>query len=82
MKITFNIDCTPAEARSFFGLPDVAPLQKRMMQEMEAQFRKNAGALDMEGLFKGFLTGVGGPMERWQEFFRSATGTRGNGDST
>ncbi len=81
MKITFNIDCTPAEARSFFGLPDVAPMQDRMLQEMEAQFRKNAGAMDIEGLFKGFLTGAGNPLERWQEFFRTATAARGNSDS-
>ena len=71
MKITFNIDCTPLEARSFSGLPDVAPMQKRMLQEMETQMRKNMGAMDMETLFRGFMTGSGSPMERWQEMFRS-----------
>lgn len=80
MKITFNVDCTPAEARSFFGLPDVGPLQARMLEELEAQFRKNAGALDMEALFKGFVTGAGSPMERWQEFFRNAMRSGGTGD--
>ena len=25
MKITIEVDCTPAEARSFMGLPDVEP---------------------------------------------------------
>ena len=32
MKVTVNIDCTPEEARAFFGLPDVRPVQKRMME--------------------------------------------------
>lgn len=80
MKITFNVDCTPTEARLFFGLPDVAPLQARMLEELEAQFRKNTSALDLENLFKGFLTGAGNPMERWQEFFRNAMRSGGTGE--
>jgi len=73
MKITFNIDCTPGEARSFFGLPDVAPMQERLLSEMEAQFRKNIGAMDMEGLFKNLMSGAGAGMERWQEMFKNLT---------
>lgn len=72
MKITFNIDCTAEEARSFFGLPNVAPMQERFLQEMEAQMRKNLGGKDMEGLFQNFMTGAGMGMERWQEMFRNA----------
>ncbi len=79
MKITFNIDCTPQEARSFFGLPDVAPMQDRMLQEMEARMRKNMGTMDVESLFKGFLTGAGSGMERWQEMFRNVI--KPSGDS-
>ncbi len=78
MKITFNIDCTPQEARSFFGLPDVAPMQARILKEMETQMRKNLSAMDMEGLFKGFLTGAGGGMERWQEMFWKAVSPAGD----
>ena len=35
MKVTVNIDCTPEEARAFMGLPDVQPMQKAMLAEME-----------------------------------------------
>jgi len=35
MKVTIDIDCTPEEARRFFGLPDVQPMQKAIMEEME-----------------------------------------------
>jgi hypothetical protein len=72
MKITFNIDCTPEEARSFFGLPNVAPMQDRLLQEMEAQMRKNLGGKDMEGLFRNFMSGAGTGLERWQEMFQNA----------
>jgi hypothetical protein len=29
MKINVEVDCTPLEARQFFGLPDVQPMQTR-----------------------------------------------------
>ena len=35
MKVTLDIDCTPEEARRFFGLPDVVPMQKAILAEME-----------------------------------------------
>ena len=30
MKFTIDIDCTPQEARTFFGLPDVTQLNETM----------------------------------------------------
>ncbi|MEC7028763.1 MAG: DUF6489 family protein, partial [Pseudomonadota bacterium] len=41
MKVTFNIDCTPEEARRFMGLPDVTPLQDKMMEELEKKMQEN-----------------------------------------
>jgi len=35
MKIKVEIDCTPIEARLFFGLPDVQPMQAAMMSKLE-----------------------------------------------
>ena len=55
MKITFDIDCTPEEARTFFGLPDVRPLQKALMKEVEARMKANMEAMDPESLFKTWL---------------------------
>ena len=40
MKVTVDIDCTPEEARTFFGLPDVKPMQKAMMNLCEAMAKK------------------------------------------
>ena len=34
MKVNITIDCTPDEARSFMGLPDVQPIQTEMMKIM------------------------------------------------
>lgn len=41
MKITINVDCSPEEARSFLGLPDVKPMQTAMMEEVENRMRAN-----------------------------------------
>jgi len=55
MKVTMNIDCTPEEARAFFGLPDVQPIQRVMMEEMQAKMQKAATAMDPETFFKSLF---------------------------
>jgi hypothetical protein len=52
MKVTFNIECTPEEARSFFGLPDVAPMQERILAETENQIMDNIKGMDPETIMK------------------------------
>jgi hypothetical protein len=55
MKVTFNIDCTPEEARQFFGLPDVVPMQEMMMKEVEAKMQDNIKNLDPESFMKTWM---------------------------
>ena len=55
MKVNFDIECTPEEARAFMGLPNVAPMQERMMEEMEKKLQENMNNLDPETLFKTWL---------------------------
>ena len=42
MKVNIEIECTPLEARQFFGLPDVQPMQQAIMAEMEKNILKEA----------------------------------------
>lgn len=67
MKVTFNIDCTPEEARAFFGLPDVAPMQERMMQELEDRLQENIRSLDPEVMLKTWLPAT---IQGWGEMQR------------
>ena len=55
MKFIFDIDCTPEEARRFLGLPDIAPMQERMMKELEQRIAENMRALDPETLVKTWM---------------------------
>ncbi|MEX2297588.1 MAG: DUF6489 family protein [Dongiaceae bacterium] len=63
MKVTIDIDCTPEEARAFMGLPDVAPLQARMLAEIEARMRAALEAMDPQQIVASWLTpGLGAAM--------------------
>ncbi|MCK5777443.1 MAG: hypothetical protein KAH11_01555 [Rhodospirillales bacterium] len=74
MKVKIDIDCTPEEARTFLGLPDVKPLQEAMMKEVEERMRANLQAMDPETMFKTWLpAGIQG-WEQMQRMFWSQMG--------
>jgi len=56
MKITVDIDCTPAEARNFMGLPDFEPMQKRALEEIEKRMMDSLERYSPEALLKMWLT--------------------------
>jgi tetrahydromethanopterin S-methyltransferase subunit B len=62
MKVTFDVECTPEEARKFLGLPDVAPMQEALMKELEEQMRENMRSLDPETMLKTWLPAT---IEGW-----------------
>ena len=55
MKITVNVDCTPLEARQFMGLPDVEPMQKAAMAQIEKRMMTELERYTPEALFKAWL---------------------------
>jgi hypothetical protein len=55
MKITVNVDCSPEEARSFFGLPDVQPMQRALMNQLQERLSANLAAMDPETIIKNWL---------------------------
>ena len=52
MKVNVEVDCTPAEARAFLGLPDVTPLNEAMVAEMLKRMEANVAAMQPEELMK------------------------------
>ena len=57
MKVQIDIECTPLEARQFFGLPDVQPMQAAMMAEMEKRMMAEVEKLTPEGLMQTWFAG-------------------------
>ncbi|HEV8029967.1 MAG TPA: DUF6489 family protein [Stellaceae bacterium] len=79
MKINLDIECTPEELRGFFGLPDVKPMQERLMKEVEERMRANLKALDPEGMLKTWLPAGLKGFEQLQEMFLDQMAGRGPG---
>ena len=56
MKVNIEIDCTPLEARQFFGLPDVQPMQAAMLAEMEKRALAEMEKFTPEGLMQTWFS--------------------------
>jgi hypothetical protein len=69
MKITFDIDCTPEEARAFFGLPDVRPLQQAVMAQVQEKIMANVQAMDPETIMRTWNSASMQGMEQLQQAF-------------
>ncbi|MDV6331453.1 DUF6489 family protein [Asticcacaulis sp. 201] len=54
MKVTFDIECTPEEARAFLGLPDVQPLNDFMVEQMRKRVEANIHSMKPEEIMKSW----------------------------
>ena len=52
MKVNITIDCEPAEARAFMGLPNVEPLNDHLVAEMKRRMDENITAMQPDELMK------------------------------
>ncbi len=67
MRFTINIDCTPVEARTFFGMPDVEPLNTIIVAEMTRRAKENMDTLaDPERLMAQWMQMSGKGLEQFQ----------------
>lgn len=76
MKVTFDIECTPEEARKFLGLPDVAPMQEAMMKELSQRMQDNVKAMDPETMMKTWFPVAMQNMTDMQKMFWTQMGVK------
>ena len=79
MKINIDIDCTPQELRTFFGLPHIEPMQDALVARMQERLSHYLDAADPETLMRGWLPGglegLGQLQERfWSQFMSGIAG--------
>ena len=79
MKIKLDIDCTPEELRSFFGLPDVRPMQEELLKNVQERLSANLKTLDPETMLKTWLLAGLKDFEQLQEMFMSQMAGRPGG---
>ena len=73
MKIKIDIDCTPQEARTFFGLPNVEPMQDALIERLQSRLSRYLDAMEPEALMQTWLPvglkGLGDLQEHfWRQF--------------
>jgi hypothetical protein len=70
MKVHITMDMTPQEARAFMGLPDVAPMQEKLLEEMERRMKTAFDTGDPEAMMRAWMP-LGGPeaFQQFQKFF-------------
>ena len=71
MRVTVNVDCSPEEARTFLGLPDVTGLNALMVDRVASQAEANFDAMDPTELMKSWMS-FGGMMR--EQFLTAMTG--------
>ena len=74
MKVHVEIDCTPEEARAFFGLPDVAPMQERLMKDVEERTVAAMKSMEPDALLNTWLPASMQGFENIQKMFWNAMG--------
>ena len=79
MKVNVEVDCTPLEARQFFGLPDVQPMQTAVMDKMQQQMMDNIDKVSPEKLIQSWFTFDPKIAERFQDMFVTMSGLGGLG---
>lgn len=83
MKVSFDIDCTPEEARRFLGLPDVAPVNEALVAELTKRAAEMAQNMDAEKMMEHWMTagvqGFGDLQKAFMEQFAKAQGGASGG---
>lgn len=72
MKIKLDIDCTPQEARVFFGLPDVEKMQEIMMKEIQSKMMENISNIDADSMMKTWMPEGMKGLDQMQNMFWSS----------
>ena len=69
MKMTIDVECTPAEARQFLGLPDVQPLQASVLAEIEKRTIAGLDNFSVENMMKLWFSTAAPTAESFQQMF-------------
>jgi len=81
MKVTVDVDCSPAEARAFLGLPDVTPIHVKYIRTVLDSFEGVGNVEQMETLFKSFSPMGDAGVRLFQQMMNiGLSGMGGTGD--
>jgi len=73
MKVNVEIECEPAEARAFLGLPNVEPLNDHLVAEMKKRMDANMAAIQPEELMKSWASFGLQAQDQFRRLMETAT---------
>jgi Family of unknown function (DUF6489) len=71
MKMNIEIECTPAEARQFLGLPNVEPMQAAVMDQFQKKMLAEMDRISPEAVMNTWLSLMPQGAEQMQKLFTS-----------
>jgi hypothetical protein len=74
MKVTIEVDCTPAEARAFLGLPDITGLNAQVTEALQKKIEANVALLQPDELLKSWTAFGGQALEQFRKLMTAAAG--------
>lgn len=82
LKFNIEVECTPDEARRLLGLPEVAAMQERLIEEMEVQLKDTIRTMDGKAMLEQWLPvglkGVEQAQSFWTQLAAAAAGVQRN----
>lgn len=71
MKITANLDSTPEELRAFMGLPDVGPMQRAIMDQLERRMIESMEQLSPATMMREWFSPSGSMQQAMMNLFQA-----------
>lgn len=71
MKVNVEIDCTPVEARTLMGLPDVTPLHDEYVATLKDTMKNGISPDLAESVIRSWSSGGEAGMALWRRLFET-----------
>lgn len=78
MKITFDVDCTPEEARRLMGLPDMTPVHDIYLDKLKKMVDEGVTPDMIQTMMKNWMPMGETGMNVWRTMFDQISGTSGS----
>lgn len=75
MNVKIDIDITPEEMRRLFGLPDLEPFHRQVLEDVRQRMLEGAEGYDPVKFFQPYVTGT---LASW-DMFQKMLGVAGAG---
>jgi hypothetical protein len=77
MNVKIDIDMTPEEMRRLFGLPDLEPFHRQVLEDVRQRMKEGAEEYDPMKLVQNYMSGTLASWEMFQKMLGSAAAGQG-----